>query len=38
MTRDFATVVKAIQYKIANDKDCNYEIDETNTKIKKKIL
>jgi len=38
MTRDLETVVKAIKYKVSSDKECNFDIDPTNTKIKKRIL
>lgn len=38
MTQDVNMVKDAVKYVITTDPECNYEIDETETKIKKRIL
>ena len=38
MTQDVNVVRDAIKYVLSTDSSCNYEIDESETRIKKRIL
>jgi len=38
MSSDLGMILESIKYILRTDPNCNYEIDEAETKIKKKIL
>ncbi len=38
MTTELGMILESIKYVLRTDPNCNYEIDETESKIKKKIL